>query len=121
VVSIEEKKQRREQDRADAFGLLVLFAGAIAIAIGLFVGPSTLAACIASAWGLYGLGLISMESETAREIRGFLLAVTITFCVFGALGYFTIGTFKADEAMASAGLFYFAATAVLVVISRVSR
>lgn len=118
MVSIEERHRQKKQERADAAGILFLFVGAAAIVIGLFVGPSTLAGCIAGAWALYVLGLISMESDTASEMRGLLFLVTMVVCIIAGIGYFTIGTVKADEAMVSAGLGYLGATVAMVIISK---
>lgn len=118
MVRIEEKQRRKEQDRADTAGILLLFIGAAAIVIGLFIGPSTLAGCVAAAWALYVLGLISMESDTASEMRSLLFLVTLAVCSIAGVGYFTIGTVKGAEAMVSAGLMYLGATVAIVIISK---
>lgn len=118
MAHVEERQRRKQQELADTAGILLLFVGASAIVIGLFVGPSTLAGCIVSAWALYVLGLISMESDTAGEMRGLLFFVTVGVCMIAGIGYFSIGTVKADKAMALAGLMYLVATAALVVISK---
>lgn len=118
MACIEERQRQRKQDRADTAGILLLFVGATAIVIGLFVGPSTLAGCIVGAWALYVLGLISMESDTASEMRGLLFLVTLVVCIIAGVGYFVIGTVKTNEAMVSAGLMYLAATVAMVIISK---
>lgn len=109
---------KQAQERADAGGVLLLFIGAIAIVIGLFVSPSTLAGCIAGAWALYALGLISMGSETATEMRGILFVVTVLAGGLAGIGYFLYGVLQTDNAMTSAGQAYLVGTMVMVFVSR---
>lgn len=121
MLNIEEKKRQRAQERADAGGVLLLFIGAAAIVIGLFIGPATLAGCIAGAWALYVLGLISMGSDTATEMRGILFVVTVIVCALGGIGYFFFGVIKTDDAMTSAGQAYLLGTLGMVVVSKLWR